>query len=206
MRSGRRRPTRYSGAMTTYSLRDLGISPGQSKGEQLELELPPYRQGGVDFIPEHGGTAPASGVIEYVPRASPVSARIDVTAMTEGTSFRLRFSADYDGPCARCLEPASWHAQVDAHAVHDEQADDEDLRSDHVDDQAHSLDVTGWAREEVGLLFPTRVLCRADCRGLCGQCGASLNDDPDHAHEQPPDSRWDALRTLQLDGGDTPEG
>ena len=184
---------------TTYSLRDLGISPGQSKGEDLSLTLLPYRQGGVDFVPEHGGKAPAAATISYEPRTSPVPARLDLTAMTDGTSFRLRFEADYDGPCSRCLEPATWHADVDAHAVHDPDADDEELHSDHVDDKAHELDVTGWAQEEIGVDFPTQVLCREDCRGLCGQCGVNLNEHPDHAHEKPTDSRWDALKDLQLE-------
>lgn len=185
---------------TTFSLRNLGISAGQARGEELSLELPPYRQGGVEFIPEHGGTAPAAGTIEYVVADAPVPARLDVTAMTDGLSFRLRFEAQYAGPCSRCLDPATWHAEVDAHAVHDFDTDDEELRSDHVDDQANLLDVTAWAQEEVGVRFPTQVLCRRDCRGLCGQCGANLNEDPDHAHERPPDSRWDALRALQVEG------
>lgn len=185
---------------TTFSLRDLGISPGQARTEQLQLELAPYVQGAVEFVPEvGGGSAPTPSGIEYDPVENPVSATLDVTAMTEGTSFRLRFSADFAGPCSRCLEPASWHVDVDTHAVHDESADDEELRSDHVDDIAHVLDVTGWAREEVGVRFPTRVLCREDCRGLCGECGVNLNDEPDHAHEKPSDSRWDALKALQLD-------
>ncbi|MCB0879668.1 MAG: DUF177 domain-containing protein [Thermoleophilia bacterium] len=185
--------------MTTYSLRDLGISPGQSKSEELSLDLPPYHQGGVDFVPEHGGKAPTAATVAYVPVTSPVPARLDITAMTEGTSFRLRFSADYEGPCSRCLEPASWHVDIDVFAVHDEASDDEELRSDHVDDTVHELDVTGWAQEEVGVEFPTQVLCREDCRGLCAQCGVNLNDEPDHAHEQPTDSRWDALKDLQLE-------
>lgn len=198
--AARRRLRRYSNGMgTTFSLRDLGISPGQSRVEELELELPPYRQGGVDFVPEHGGKVPAAGIVAYEPATSPVPARLDVTAMTEGTSFRLRFEADFEGPCSRCLEPAAWHVDIDAHAVHDERADDEELRSDHVDDQTHELDVTGWAQEEVGLVFPTRVLCRAGCRGLCGECGVNLNEHPDHAHEKPTDSRWDALKALQVE-------
>jgi uncharacterized protein len=190
---------------TTFSLRDLGISAGQSRHEQLELGLSPYRQGGVDFVPEHGGRAPSAGVIEYSPTASPVPARLDVTAMTEGNSFRLRFAAGFTGPCSRCLEPAQWQVDVDVHAVHDPDSDDEDLRSEHVDDQANELDVSAWAQEEIGLRFPTQVLCRPDCLGLCGQCGFDLNEDPDHAHEQTTDSRWDALRALKVEDGAEPE-
>jgi uncharacterized protein len=192
---------------TTFSLRDLGISPGQARHEELELELPPYVQGAIEYADDHGGgKAPKSSVppptgIEYAVEGGAVPAQLDVTAMTDGLSFRLRFGATYAGPCARCLEPATWSVDVDAHAVHDHDApeEDEELRSEHVSDATNQLDVTGWAQEEVGLRFPTRVLCRPDCRGLCPQCGIDLNEHPDHAHEQPTDSRWDALKDLQLD-------
>jgi uncharacterized protein len=40
-------------------------------------------------------------------------------------------------------------------------------------------------------------LCRDDCLGLCVECGANLNDDPDHRHEAHLDPRWDALRGLE---------
>lgn len=196
---------------TTFSLRDLGISPGQARHEELELTLVPYVQGAVEFADDHGGgkapksSTPAPQRIEYPPVEQPIPARLDVTAMTEGLSFRLRFEATYGGPCSRCLEPASWHVDVDAHAVHDFDTDEEDLRSDHVDDRLNQLDVTAWAQEEVGLRFPTQLLCRPDCRGLCPQCGENLNDHPDHAHEKPADSRWDALKSLQIETADDGE-
>jgi uncharacterized protein len=195
---------------TTYSIRDLGILPGQSKHEELQVDLVPYVQGGVDYV-DAGGKAPVlapkqptAPVIEYVVAGGEVPARLDVTEMSEGTSFRLRFEATYDGPCARCLEPAHFTAHVDSHMVHDETAaeDEDELRSVHVDDRLHVLDVSSWAREEVGVQFPTRLLCRPDCRGLCPQCGVDLNEHPEHEHEQPTDSRWDALRQLQVEPAD----
>ena len=32
------------------------------------------------------------------------------------------------------------------------------------------------------LELPFQPLCRTDCCGLCAECGANLNDDPDHGH------------------------
>lgn len=193
-------------APTTYSLRDLGINAGQATHADLDLELVPYVQGAIEYVDAGGEKGPALAPkvpshtgIEYSVQGGSVPAQLDVTAMTEGVSFRLRFAASYEGPCARCLEPATWSTDVDAHAVHDADSEDDELRSDHVDDQANLLDVSAWAREEVGLLFPTRVLCRPDCRGLCGECGVNLNEHPEHAHEKPTDSRWDALKDLQLE-------
>ena len=33
----------------------------------------------------------------------------------------------------------------------------------------------------------------------CPQCGANLNDDPDHAHETAPDPRWSKLSEIRFD-------
>lgn len=192
--------------MTIFSLRDLGLKPGQARHDELELELVPYIQGAIEYADDHGGGKPSKSKqpgkppgIAYSVVGDRVDAQLDTTAMVEGTSFHLSFHADYSGPCARCLEPATLSMDVDAWVVHDPAALDEELRSDHVDDKLDALDVSAWAQEEVGVLFPTRVLCRPDCLGLCPQCGLDLNTAPDHAHEQPADTRWDALKDLRLD-------
>ena len=38
------------------------------------------------------------------------------------------------------------------------------------------LDVTDDVRQEILLSYPIQCLCREDCRGLCPQCGANLNE------------------------------
>jgi len=174
---------------TIFSTRDLGISPGQTRHDEVDLELVPYNQSGQEYLAV-GGSVPA---------------RLDTTAMTEGISFQLRFSAVYEGPCSRCLEPASLAVEIDAFEVHDpnispDEEGAEQLRSEHVDDKLNELNVSTWAQECVGLQFPSRLLCKSDCRGLCGECGIDMNQvDGEHHHDKPADSRWDALKSLQLD-------
>ena len=167
---------------TPYSLRDLGLSPGQAKSETVKIDLPPYGQSGVSYVPEPG-----------------VEGTLDVNAMLEGLSFGLRFDANYHGPCARCLEPAVFHARTANYELHDADSTDEEMRSDFVDDVAQTLDIDAWAQESIGLIFPTRVLCRKDCLGLCQVCGANQNETGVHEHEKPADTRWEALKALSFD-------
>jgi uncharacterized protein len=62
------------------------------------------------------------------------------------------------------------------------------------------LDVAAWARDAFALAMPAQVVCRADCAGLCPQCGANLNEaGSDHGHESAPDPRWAKLRELRLE-------
>lgn len=77
---------------------------------------------------------------------------------------------------------------------------DEELEDDEayaiVDDD---LDLRPMVRDAVVLELPLAPLCRADCRGLCPQCGADLNEETCQC-EPPRDPRWanlDVLRTAQ---------
>ena len=52
------------------------------------------------------------------------------------------------------------------------------------------------------LALPFRPVCTPDCPGLCLECGARLQDDPGHAHEESIDPRWAALSTLTTNAAD----
>jgi uncharacterized protein len=97
----------------------------------------------------------------------------------------------------RCLEPAAPGFDIDAREV-DQPGGGDELDSPYVDSDA-VLDLRGWARDALALAIPAQIVCREDCAGLCPTCGASLNDDPDHAHEREPDPRWAKLRELRLE-------
>jgi uncharacterized protein len=96
----------------------------------------------------------------------------------------------------RCLEPAAPRFEVDAREVNQPGGGDE-LRSPYVD--GDELDLAGWARDAYALALPAQVVCREDCAGLCAECGANLNEDPEHQHEPAPDPRWAKLRELRLE-------
>jgi uncharacterized protein len=97
----------------------------------------------------------------------------------------------------RCLEPRDAGFAVDAREVH-QPGGGEELASPYVvnDDE---LDLAAWARDALALTLPAQLTCRPDCAGLCPQCGANLNEDPDHAHEREPDQRWAKLSELRFD-------
>ena len=40
------------------------------------------------------------------------------------------------------------------------------------------LDIDEQLVELLELEFPTRILCREDCKGLCQRCGKDLNEGP----------------------------
>ena len=70
--------------------------------------------------------------------------------------------------------------------------------SDYVDED-DDLDLRAWVRDAFALALPGQITCTPECLGLCPQCGANLNEDPEHAHEAEPDPRWAKLSELRFE-------
>jgi uncharacterized protein len=58
------------------------------------------------------------------------------------------------------------------------------------------LDLRPAFRDAALLALPLSPTCRADCPGLCPECGFRMADDPEHRHLRS-DTRWDALAALR---------
>ncbi len=147
--------------------------------------------------------APADLGIEVlsVPEGSPVDLDLRIEAVMEGVLVTGTAAAELEGECVRCLEPISDEIEVrfqelfvydDARDAQVSEEDDEVsmLRGD-------LLDLEPVLRDAVVLSLPFQPLCEDDCLGLCPECGARLNDDPEHTHEAAIDPRWAALTTLE---------
>jgi len=119
-----------------------------------------------------------------------------MTKASTGTVFELRFHARLHGPCFRCLGDAALDLPIDAREYQaTSPGESDELRTPYmVDDR---LDLAAWSRDAVALTLPDKILCRAECAGLCPVCGKSLNDDPHTHDDEPGDSRWSALEALR---------
>jgi uncharacterized protein len=156
------------------------LRSGEEYRDEIELELEPFEFGGERYLPVPG-TVPAE---------------LALTKASTGTVFQLGFTARLHGPCYRCLGDAVLELQISAReyqATNPEGSDE--LRTPYLVDD--NLDLTAWARDAVALALPDKILCRADCAGLCPTCGKNLNDEPHTHDEEPADSRWAALESLR---------
>jgi uncharacterized protein len=170
---------RYADLMTTFSLRQVKLRPGEQHREELEIELTAFDFGGQRYLP----------VPDKVP------AELEVTRATTGTVFTLAFKARLYGPCYRCLGDAVLELPIRAREYQDEKPADEEMRTEYV--TGMNIDLSAWARDAIALALPEKIVCRPDCAGLCGVCGKNLNDEP-HTHEEPPgEDRWAALEALR---------
>ena len=164
----------------TIDLSTLALKAGE--GRRLVVELIPED---LELGGESYGFGPA-----------PVPGRLDVSRTSSGHAMRLRLDATLHGPCMRCLEPSEFGVEVESREVDQPGTGDDELSSPYV--EGDDLDLAGWAHDAIALALPQSLLCRADCKGLCPECGIALNDIPEgeHTHEAEPDPRWAKLREL----------
>jgi DUF177 domain-containing protein len=165
--------------MTSFSLRQLKLRPGEEYRDELEVELPAFEFGGQRYVP----------VPEKVP------AEFVVTRANTGTVFTLAFDARLHGPCYRCLGDAVLDVPIRVREYQATTPEDDELTTPYVVDDR--LDVSGWARDAVALALPDKILCRPDCAGLCPECGKNLNLEPHEHEEEHGDPRWAALEALK---------
>jgi uncharacterized protein len=166
---------------TIIDLSRLSLSHGEGRRLDLPVRLEPIELGGQI----------------YAASAEQVKAQLEISRPSGGYAFRLRFPLRLEGPCMRCLADAAAEIEVDSREVDQGDSEDEELHSPYVEEE--ELDLGRWAREAAVLALPNRILCRAECAGLCPICGESLNDVDagQHQHETPTDPRWAKLNELR---------
>jgi len=137
-----------------------------------------------------------------VPPGSPIELDLRLESVVEGVLVSGTASVQVRGECVRCLGEVSDQLEVDIQElyVYPGVEQDDDLASRLEGDL---IDLEPLLRDEVVLDLPFQPLCRDDCLGLCVECGANLNDDPDHRHEAALDHRWEVLRGLEGGGGES---
>ncbi|GGK62694.1 YceD family protein [Ornithinimicrobium pekingense] len=161
-------------------------------------------------VPERIGT----DVIAIQP-GRPVELDVRLESVVEGVLATGTVQAAASGVCVRCLEDvevdlevgfqelfayperAAHHSKV---AAPGSRKGGKDAETD--EDEQHVLDgdlmdLEEVVRDAVVTALPFQPVCRDDCPGLCPECGARLEDDPDHHHDVI-DPRWSVLSSLSV--------
>lgn len=106
-------------------------------------------------------------------------------------------------PCNRCAEDAK--TLLDSHFDEFEEIPENAPRNqnpeeDHIIFERNSpmLNLNALAWEQFMLALPTNPLCSIDCKGLCGKCGANLNNGECGCATDKLDPRMAALRDLKI--------
>ena len=116
---------------------------------------------------------------------APCPVSFDVRAERAGGGVRVSgsLSADLEVACVRCLVPfrfdvehefeVSYRRAVAAGGGIEAELDETELGLDYYGDEG--IDLQQLLGEQLLLSLPMKPLCQTGCKGLCSQCGISLN-------------------------------
>ena len=135
---------------------------------RLPVEVDPFVYGGLEY---------------EVPEGS-VDLLLSATLVGENVTLRAELETAVIGPCQRCLGDADVGVQARGveYVRHGESEGQEEDEDGYV--ASSIVDVGRWARDLIAEELPPKLLCRDQCRGICAVCGAELNTDPEHRHDE----------------------
>lgn len=131
-------------------------APGMEIAFELAEEVPPQEWNG--------------DVMRFV---GPMVVTGVCAAYGEHVMVRARVQAQVCAPCDGCLEEARLPLDVKLDQTFAREVDPED--PDLLPFEGHGVALAQPALAALFLEMPMRVLCRADCQGLCPVCGVNRN-------------------------------
>ena len=163
-----------------FDLRELGRSAGSLREHRLSVPAPAGL--GLDLV--------------GVPDGAPLALDLRLESVTEGVLVTGTLTAPITGQCGRCLDPVTDELDVEICELfaYPDSATDQTTEQDEIYRiDGEKLDVEPVVRDAIVLGLPWTPLCRADCAGLCPECGQRMADLPaGHTHETI-DPRWAGL-------------
>ncbi len=105
----------------------------------------------------------------------------------------LTLSLTYRAACARCLSEVNETLTftVERTVITPKEAADidEEALDEYLVTEDGFLDTEELIEDTLLLHFPSKMLCRADCKGLCPRCGKNLNEGDCGCKSSTPDPR-----------------
>jgi uncharacterized protein len=166
--------------------------------ENLTAEATPfshtYRPDEIE-LDEEGARLVADAVVEGSATRKGEQVRLRGTIKTEAELLCDRCAAPERAPLAVEFDTSFVPQEVEAVKAENVELQAEDLILSAYEGGAVDLDEL--VREQILLAFPTRHLCREDCKGLCQTCGANRNEKECSCEQGEVDPRWAALADLK---------
>lgn len=152
--------------------------------------------------------APGELSLEDESKRLTVEPTVNGEARKEGRDVRIRGSltAEAEARCDRCLRALTIPVESDFDArfvpseVLNDGAEDAELKPDELEFdfyEGDSIEIDALVRDEILLALPMRLLCSEDCKGLCPECGADLNEESCACEKKAVDPRWAGLAALK---------
>jgi len=160
-----------------------------------------FAPGAIELLEDQIQTAP----LKTSGRAELIRENRGAREVVEDIRLVGSFSTEVEVRCARCLDPVQnklaeqfdlLYRPLGVDATRDEVAISQaDTEIGYY--QGEGLLLEDVLKEQILLALPVKQLCRANCKGLCPQCGKNLNVESCDCIAALPDPRWSALENIR---------
>ncbi|NLC11838.1 MAG: DUF177 domain-containing protein [Firmicutes bacterium] len=107
----------------------------------------------------------------------------------------------YEGVCDRCLKSIQVKIEEDFSQEFNEIFNTKQAGSDveerYLQFNGKELDLKEYFRQFIVAIFPLKLLCFPDCKGLCQICGKPLNEGTCNCKVNHFDQRWSVLKKIK---------
>jgi uncharacterized protein len=151
----------------------------------------------VDEIPESGRTLrlhwDEERLREFLPPDDPFNLKlirpVNVVLSLDKQADHIRVTGKIEGPlevdCHRCLRKFSFplNEDVDIYLIEEDRTEEEDEKELDSEELTYEffdgevIEIDQLIAEQIFLALPVKVLCSEDCKGICPNCGANLNEE-----------------------------
>ena len=135
------------------------------------------------------------------PFHAPVAINGKIVSRAGIVESQLSCKAQYFGFCDRCLKETTvnYIAKINRTIVVSLEDEDSIQNDDVAVVPDMKLDLEEFCYDDIVMSLPTKILCKADCRGLCPDCGTDLNLGSCSCQKKEIDPRLAALTELLKD-------
>jgi len=173
--------------------------------QELELHPIEFQQEFQPDVVDLGGEVRQRSPLQASGRAELIEEHHGKHKIIKDIRLRGQLSTRLEISCARCLEPVPQAVKRDFELLYRPLGADAGRDELSVSDaeaeigyyQGDGLVLEDVLREQVLLALPLKVTCREDCKGLCPQCGANLNEEQCSCSAPVEDPRWSPLKGIR---------
>jgi len=139
--------------------------------------------------------------IEGVAFCDLMNLRLTIHKVNEDYYCQGHITVPVEEECARCLImfPARLYGDLDFVVKAEENKGTAPAEGEEViytKTAEPVVDLTDLIRETLILSLPMKPLCDVECKGLCPDCGANLNEETCECKHEESDERWEGLKDL----------
>ena len=173
--------------------------------QELELQTIDFaeeiRPGVIDF----GSDLVQKNLLKTRGRAELIAEHRGGKNVVEDIRIVGHFAVSIEVQCARCLEPVPGDFSGDFDLLYrplgidsgKEEASISEAETEIGYYTGDGLVLEDVLKEQILLALPVKAVCRENCRGICPQCGKSLNSEHCSCAGDSPDPRWSALADIR---------